>query len=335
MDPFEFARVSSFLTRLAWYSTRPISDPEVREFEERTTAGTMVDIYQHRRKSLATWIAVHGVTVNGRKDSRLMNFARSLAHFGVTCLVPSLPGLTSCRWETGDLDELGQVVTIALEKYQQSVGLIGFSYGGSYSLLVASRKELSAHVHCVVTFGAYHNLKDVFESHIKSLDSEPQSDDEWDETIYQRLVFLYAHDDPTLIPPAVKSEMLTLLKRYCDVANMAEKLQFYQRHLHHLKLAPLTKHLLSLEVLPQLSPAGNIRTLTCPVALIHDRYDRAIAPIHAERLFAELQTTPLAKRHKLVVTSLLSHVSPAHVLKIGELIRILHALAPILHAPDR
>jgi len=302
----------------------------VIERKEQTLAGTGFDIYQNRRKTLAACIAIHGVTINGGRDWRLINFARSLAHFGVACVVPTFKDLASCRWETRDLDELAKIVNLTVDEYHQPVGLIGFSFGGSYALIVASQPEISAHIQWVITFSAYHDLKDVLGNYITDSDVEPHNDDEWDAAIYRKLVFIYGHQDMVSFPSEVWQEMELLAKRYCCEASIEEKRRFYDRYLNNLDIAEMFKRSLSPEVFKKLSPTGNMGGLNCPVTLIHDRNDGAVAPIHAERLFSELQTIHNSNRHRLVMTSLLSHVSPSNLWKIHETLQFADAFAPLI-----
>jgi pimeloyl-ACP methyl ester carboxylesterase len=325
----KFIRLQAFLARLAWGANRAHSDPSVIEHQKCSPSGTRTVIYQHHHRKLATCVAVHGVTINGGQDPRLIHFARTMAHFGVTCVVPTLGGLASCRWEASDLDELANIVTFTADTIQQPVGLVGFSFGGSYALIVAGRSEALKHIPWVITFGAYHNLADVLEGYALNLKREPQNNAEWDETIYQRLAFLYGRRDALPFPQEVWQEAEALLKRYCSEASFEEKLRFYDRYLHDLD-TEVFKRLPEPEVLNKLSPAGNLENLDCPVTLIHDRHDHAVPPAQAERLLSELETLPNNKRHRLVLTSLLSHVSASNLLNIPEVIRLANALAPLI-----
>ncbi len=167
------------------------------------------------------------MTLKGGQDPRLIHFARTAAHFGTTCVVPTLGGLASCRWETSDLDELANVVALTADTIHQPVGLIGFSFGGSYALIVAGHLEVSKHIPWVITLGAYHNLSDVLEGYALNLEREPQSDTEWDEAIHQRLVFLYGRRDAVAFSQEVWQEIEMLLDRYCSEASLEEKRRFY------------------------------------------------------------------------------------------------------------
>jgi len=286
-------------------------------------------VYQHQHRRLATCVAVHGVTTNGGQDPRLIHFARTLAHFGTACVVPTLRGLASCRWETSDLDELAYLVALAADMIRQPVGLIGFSFGGSYALIAAGRLEVSKHIPWVITLGAYHDLSDVLNGYALNLKREPQSDSEWDEAIHQRLVSLYGRRDTVAFSQEVWQEIETLLNRYCSEASLEEKRRFYDHHLRDLD-TDVFKRFPGPEVLKKLSPAGNLEHLACPVTLIHDRHDQVVPVMQTERLFSELKTCRSSKDHRLVLTSLLSHVSSSSWLNGPEVIRLAHALSPLM-----
>jgi esterase/lipase len=286
-------------------------------------------IYQHHHRRLGACIAVHGVTLKGGQDPRLIHFARTVAHFGTTCVVPTLGGLASCRWETSDLDELANIVALTADTIHQRVGLIGFSFGGSYALIVAARSEVLKYVPWVITLGAYHNLSDVMKGYALNLKREPQSNTEWDEAIHQRLVFLYGQRDAAAFPQEVWQEVEALLKRYCCEAFLEEKRRFYDRYLRDLN-PEVFNRFPEPKVLQELSPAGNLEHLTCPVMLIHDRHDQVVPATQAQHLLSELEALPNKKQHRLILTSLLSHVSASNLLNVPEVIRIAKALSPLI-----
>lgn len=259
----------------------------------------------------------------------MIHFARTVARFGTTCVVPTLRGLASCRWETSDLDELASVVTFAADTIHQPVGLIGFSFGGSYSLIVAGRLDVLRYIPWVITLGAYHDLSDVLKGYALSLKHEPQNDTEWDDAIHQRLVFLYGQRDAVSFSPEVWQEVERLLNRYCSEASLEEKRRFYDHHLRDLDTKVFDRFP-DPKVLKGLSPAGSLGHLGCPVMLIHDRHDQVVPAVQAERLFSELQTRHPNEDHRLVLTSLLSHVSGSNFLNIHEVIRLANALTPLI-----
>lgn len=325
----KFFRTLALMARIAWGINRTHSDRSVVERQECLPSGTRMVIYEHRHRKLAACVAVHGVSINGGLDPRLVHFARTVAHFGTTCVVPTLRGLASCQWDTSDLDELASTVAFTADTIHQPVGLIGFSFGGSYALIVAGRLELLKHITWVITLGAYHNLAEVLKGCAQNLKRDPQSNTEWDEAIYQRLVFLYGQRDALAFSREVWQEVEMLLKRYCSGASLEEKRRFYDHYLRDLN-SEVFNRLPEPEGLRELSPAGSLEHLPCPVTLIHDRHDQVVSPAQAERLFSELKMRHSNKGHRLVLTSLLSHVSASNWLNGLEVIRLANALSPLI-----
>lgn len=322
-------KLQTMVVRLALGVNRTQSDPSVVEHEESLPTGTRMVVYQHLHKKLAACVAVHGVTTNGGQDPRLIHFARTVAHFGTTCVVPTLRGMASCQWETSDLDELANVVTFAAETIRQPVGLIGFSFGGSYALLVAGRSKASERIRWIITLGAYHDLAEVLGGYVLNLQHEPRNDGEWDEAIYQRLVFLYGHRNAVALSQEVWRKLEGLLNRYCWEASLEEKRGFYDHYLQDLDTG-VFKRLPEPEVLKKLSPKANLEQLKCPVTLIHDRHDQAVPLAQAKRLSAELEALDNSKHHRLVLTSQLSHVSLSSWLNVPDMTRLANGLSPLM-----
>ncbi len=329
MGLLRLIRSHAFLVRLARTAKQRHPDPSVIEHPECLPSGTPIAVYEPQQRRLAACVAVHGVTLRGGQDPRLIHFARTVAHFGTACMVPTLRGLASCRWETSDLDELANVVAFTVDTVHQPVGLIGFSFGGSYALVTAGRREVSKDIPWVIALGAYHDFSEVLNGYVMNLKRKPQSDTEWDETIYQRLAFLYGQRDRVNFSQEVRQEIETLLKRYCSEASLEEKRRFYDHYLLNLD-TEVFKPFPDPEVLRKLSPAGNLEHLACPVTLIHDRHDQVVPAAQAESLFHELKTHPGGKNHRLVLTSLLSHVSASSWLNGSEIIRLARALSPLI-----
>jgi pimeloyl-ACP methyl ester carboxylesterase len=305
----------------------------VNRNRERTQSGTVFDRYRHQRKNRGTWVLVHGVTVQGGQEPRLVRFAHSLARSGVTCVAPTLQGLASCRWEPGDIDSLVDVIITVSNNNCEPVGLIGFSYGGSYCLLAAVRQGVAPHVSRVISFGAYHNMKTLLEDYTKAEEQEPRGRGEWDEMIYRRLVLLQGYGCNPSLPLEAQQEMKLLMRRYCSDASLEEKKIFYHRYLQGLDMTEMIKRISEPEILRALSPEGSLSGLSCPVTLIHQEDDPAVPRVHVERLYSELKCLPNPERFRLVMNSLLSHVSPANIFHIRDAIRLSLALAPIMTEP--
>jgi pimeloyl-ACP methyl ester carboxylesterase len=337
MKPWKFFRLASLMIRLARGVARSRSSHRdavlppgpVNRSRECTPSGIVFDRYQHQRKSRGTWVLVHGITVHGGQEPRLVRFAHSLTRSGVTCVVPTLKGLASCRWEPGDIDALVDVIVTVSTSLQKPVGLIGFSYGGSYCLLAAVRKGVAPHVSRVISFGAYHNMKTLLEYYMKAEEKEPRGRGEWDERIYRRLVLLQGYGRNMSLPPEAQQEMKLLMLHYSSDASLEEKKKFYHRYLQGLDMTEMIKQISEPGILRELSPEGSLSGLSCPVTLIHQQDDPVVPSVHAERLYSELKSLPNPERFRLVMNSLLSHVSPANIFQIRDGIRLSLALAPI------
>jgi pimeloyl-ACP methyl ester carboxylesterase len=330
----EFTRLIALMVRLARGMEGSFSYPAVTRYQGHTAAHppTVFDVYGHKRKKRSTWVLVHGFTVNGRKDHRLVRFSHLLAQSGVICVVPTLEGLASCRWEPGDLDALARVIAAASNENQGPVGLMGFSYGGSYCLLAAARQGIKEYVHRVISFGAYHSIRTLFDEYTKIPDREPQHTcaGAWDAVIYCRLALLHGYGGEKFFPPGVQEQIKAMLTRYCTNASLEEKKKFYHQYLREPDMAEIIRCAMKPDVVRELSPEGNISGLACPVTLIHQRNDPVIPQAHAEHLYKELLLLANPERHRLIITSLLSHVSPSNIWHIRDAVRFSLAMAPIL-----
>jgi pimeloyl-ACP methyl ester carboxylesterase len=325
MNPIKLGKLVILLFRLKkneW-------DKQIHYYQKRLPNGTLVDIYRNHKKELSRLVLVHGMTSNGPRHPRLVHFAKTLAHEGLTCVIPKLNGLSSCRWEPDDLEQLIEAIIFSTNEINQQVGLIGFSYGGSYSLITACRGEMRKKVRRVITFGAYYNLHDLINSYLEALHRQPESNVQWEEKIYRHMAFVYGYGSKSLLPLTVRKEMEFIFDRYSYSTSSPEKQQFYRKYLQNLDIETMLKNSLSDGIFSSLSPAGNISKVCFPVTLIHARNDLVVPFSHAKNLYAELQHSPHPKMHQLVPTSALSHVTPTKLQKMREIRKLLKALAPI------
>lgn len=309
----------------------PRQDRDVMTEQDIGISGTQCDIYRHARKNRSTWILVHGLTINGGKDPRLIRFAYALARSGVRCVVPTLPGLSTCRLEKGDPEKLAAIIRAESKGNRETVGLVGFSYGGSYGLLAAAQKETAPHLRHVICFGAYHDLSPLLDFYAEQQTRTPQNDAQWDEMIYCRLAALYGSRDRSPLPPGMPEEMGSLLERYCGEAKLDEKKEFHNRYLRDFGLNGEELRMADAETAAALSPAGVLEHILCPVTLIHDRNDTLVPPEHSQQIHSHLQRLPNPKRHRLVITTLLSHVPPGKMFRPRDVIALANSLAILVN----
>jgi pimeloyl-ACP methyl ester carboxylesterase len=330
----DFARLTALMSRLSrpWQEDAP--DARVVEDLDLVAGPGVFDLYHPARGApRAVIVAVHGVTTLLGRDPRLIHFARSLARSGVACAVPSLDGLAAARWDAQDLDRLEAVSLEAIARTgRPGVGLIGFSYGGSYALVTAAREALAEQARFVIAIGAYHDLARLFAWYVETRHEDPQTEAQWDDRIYLHMVLARAH--PELLTEAARQLPLLedLLGRYCSGSSPEEKRRTFEQELRSLDLVAKCMNAHDPAVVAALSPAGNLGGLRCPVSQIHDPMDAIVPREQAEALHLELERLPGGERHGLLVTRLLTHVSLDSVLRLGELRRLFVSMAPIIRA---
>lgn len=324
----DVVRLGALVARLSRASEPGGEDPRVVERRGLTTpGGTVYDRYEPRGPTRATVVAVHGVLLPGRRDPRLVHFGRALARTGVACVIPTLEGLASCRWDPEDLDDLEALV--AGERAER-VGLVGFCFGAGYALVAAARPSIAARVAFVVCFGAYHDMGEVFDSYLARTSVEPSDEEDWDNWIYLHVVTAHQLAGTPAVPDELAPRVSDVLLRYCDSASPEEKRELYLRHLRKLELFRDPAARPAPEVLEALSPRGKLGSLQAAVSLIHDPKDLIVPPSQSEHLHDELARYPGARRHRLLLTRLISHTDLRTMLRPWEVVRLFSALVPLV-----
>jgi acetyl esterase/lipase len=335
MGILNVVKLSALLARIARDPEDDARHPKViDQIDNRTPSDLRYDVYRPLKKSLACVIVLHGMTINGKEDRRLKHFARTLARSNITSVVPHITGLARCEFNRDDLDTLTELLRVVHQETGQRIGLIGFSFGGGYALAAAERASTDGWVRFVLTFGAHYSLSELFGWYMEKKVSEKSSPSEWDNWIYLNLVLAYRYQKPPILPPEEFQEVETLMQRYCCEASLDEKSAFYEKHLRAYNLVEKAYRELDPSVLEALSPSGKLGRLKCKVSVIHDLHDTLIPASHSERIFAELQDVAFSTDHRLLVTSLLSHVSMADFFKVSEVARLYSAMKPILSTED-
>ena len=285
------------------------------------------DLYHPRRKARNTIVLLHGCTVNGKDDPRLRHLARCLSASGSRCFVPTLPGLSKFQWTPSDIDGLVDFL-LQLSGEKKSVGLTGFSYGGSYALLAAADPRIAARIAFVLSFGAYYSLEEVCAYHAalgREMPREPRARDSW---IYLQLGMAKRHANRLPLSDQVQKELTDLLERYCHASTPNEKKRFYRRYLNSETLMQMEAGTIDKTALEQLSPAGRLGSLKCPVGLVHDAADYLVPVDHTRRMARELSAEGIV--HRTLTTALLSHVNLTTMFNLSEWYRLAAHLLPMV-----
>jgi len=106
-------------------------------------------------------VVLHGLTHEGFDDSRLVRFCRILAAAGFCVYAPNLRGLCTMDPDPTEIDSITALLTTLVKEHKSQIGLMGFSFGGSYALLSSACPEIAGSVRFVLAVGAYYSLADV------------------------------------------------------------------------------------------------------------------------------------------------------------------------------
>jgi pimeloyl-ACP methyl ester carboxylesterase len=119
------------------------------------------DLYQPAEtRAAAGLVLVPGATPEGRRDPRLVAFARELAAARVAVLVPDLPGLRQLRLAAAHADPIADAVTHLSKRADGGeVGVIAISYAAGPAVLAALRPELDARIGLMLLVGPYYDMQ--------------------------------------------------------------------------------------------------------------------------------------------------------------------------------
>ncbi len=296
-----------------------------------TPEGYEYDVYHPRGKALRTVLVVYGMTILGREDVRLVRFARACVDNGLRVIMPHLPGLMDFEVSIQDMKRLESIAHYEVTNQQEKMGLVGFSTGGSYSLLLAANLALCDLLGPIVLFSPIYDIRDVFERLHAAPTEVPKSDKDWDQFIWAQYVIAFRNRNLLNLPEAVVDALRILLAEYDDMEIQVKKI-FYQNHIQALELTGRSGLADEGQVLDQLSARGQLAEVKSPVFMLHDATDQLVPPVHTRQMHKELAKRGAGLRQRMLVTLWLSHVvvqtsgNPVELYKmidyLGELFRI-------------
>ena len=141
---------------------RPFAPAVMRREVELEGVGG--DLYRPGRPAPAI-VLVPGAAPRGKDDPRAVRLAHALARARRVVFVPALE-LAERRFVRDDLERI-KTATAALASGGHATGrvsLLGFSYGGSFSLIAAADPRLADVIEQVAVFGAYFDLVGVIQA---------------------------------------------------------------------------------------------------------------------------------------------------------------------------
>ena len=274
---------------------------------------------------------VYGLTLQGKRDPRLVHFAQCFAQSGFRVAIPDLTGLTSLTLHEGDLVSIKTLVTKLYADHKEPVGICAFSFGAGFSLLAASDPELSDIIDPLLLFGPYYSLPELWNSFATDERPPPTNENEWDALIWLRSVRAFHALDALKLQDHEKQEIIDFLTNYCTEPSITTKINFYERILKRIRIPNMKSSVIDETTLQRLSPYGRLGTIQGRVLILHDRYDILIPPHHSEGIYDELCLRGSPYEQRLLITPLLSHVTARSVWKIFDVFRIVDMIGGIYH----
>jgi len=294
-----------------------------------TEEGIAYDLYEPAAAARRTFVLLYGLSLAGEQDARLVRLARAYLGSGFRVAVPSLAGLKTFRFDRGDKRAITDLVAHLHRRHGGRIGITGFSAGAGMALAAAADPAVADLIDPLMLFGPYYSLADLWTAWQACDVPASNRGKDWDCFIWTRMVSAFRHRDSLGLAPDEERELVDLLRDYCTGTPLRRKREFYERVLRgrnvHLRNdAPPDER-----TLQELSPRGRMNHLSSRVLILHDSTDRLIPPDHSQRIVEELCRRRGPDAQKLLITPLMSHVSPASVWRILDALRIVRLVGEI------
>ncbi len=291
----------------------------------KTPSGNAYDLYEPNHSTAATYLLVYGLDLAGEKDTRLVRFANACASAGLRAVAPELAGLKSYSFCLDDLKTIADLVEHLHQRYKTPIGLIGFSAGGSYALSVAAAHSMEW-LDPLLLFSPYYSLDGIPPIRKPAKKERLTTERDWDHFIWCQLVLAYRRLGITNFTEAEQVELIDTLKGYCNL-KAESKLAAYQKLFKNRPSFDTNENIFMGQDLKAFALSGKLNRVKSRVYIFHDPDDYLIPPEHSKFILAELQQRPKPATQALLVTSLISHVSPKYGLRLTESIQAIRMLA--------
>jgi pimeloyl-ACP methyl ester carboxylesterase len=323
---FDWLRLAAVLSRSQKLHALPDRRCRV-EKDVMAGCGFRLDRFVPARPVGASLILLHGWTLRGKDDLRLQAFARALASAGVECRVPHLPGLAGLIFDRNDIVGLRAM----LEEGPSPPGLVGFSFGGSYAVLAASHAVRQPRF--VVSVSGYGDLPSAYRHVIdwsRQVPEHPACCENW---LYCRLAHAWRVRDAFALAAGPREELRRLLESFCEGPDGEAVWRFCCEALGGVDWPTEDEHRQDVATLAALSVAEHPPHLACPVIILHDKNDDIMPASEASVLADAVRRGSPNAPVDMMVTTLLSHVTPGSLaFRPAEILRLLRLLTPLVRA---
>ena len=307
---------------------RPRRDDLMLPDIHQTASGYEYHVYYPCGKAIRTLVLIYGMSIAGENDGRLLKFARACANAGLKVIIPHLPGLMDFRFARNDLQRLVEITRLLMQNGREKIGLIGFSTGGSYAMLLAKHPALRKKIGPVVLFSPIYDARDVADRLHAPLNPLPQTPKAWDHFYWNQYFIAYRNRKRLALSEGVQSALQILLTDW-DGHSLDVKRVFYENQILPLHLFGRADLLDEGATLAQLSARGQLANVKSPVFILHDAADQIVPPDHSRRMHAELAQRGAEFRQEILVTPWLSHVMLQNTGSLSELTKIVSFTAEL------
>jgi dienelactone hydrolase len=250
-------------------------------------------------------VLVSGATRLGKDDPRVIRVARSIAGAGRVVFVPQLV----LRMQTFDWSDVGRIVESATILRRTlsgaSVGLVGFSDGGSFCLLAAEQPGIGP-LAFVATFGAYDDLLGVIQGITTGATTYGGRAVPWQTVPEARLILNSAAVD--LAAPGDRQALAVALHEGDPTGLGPDARPIYDllTNTDPFRTAALAAALPAgfRSAVATFSPATALDQLRAPLYIMQSLHDPANPPTEAYRLHGSVPGS------RLIVLHYFEHVSP-------------------------
>jgi pimeloyl-ACP methyl ester carboxylesterase len=314
--------------RIMFRTMRPRRDALVLPEEHRTAKGYKYHVYYPRGRPIRTVLLIYGMTLAGENDPRLLKLGRACTNAGLRVVVPHLPGLMQYRVRREDVNRLADIINTLTFNKNEKLGLLGFSTGGSYSLLIASRPRMQDKIGPIVLFSPIYDIAHISKHLHTAPDPAPRTPKEWDQFYWTQCVIAFRNMGRLGFSAKERAALYDLLTNYEDDSPKMKE-AFYHKHIAPRQMLQRTDLYFEGHLMDSLSARGKLDKVTSPVFILHDARDRVVPPEQSIQMFNELTRRGAGFKQELLVTPWLSHVILQNTGNVTELVKIVQFTAEL------
>lgn len=263
-----------------------------------------------------TILLIHGMSVLGIEDGRLIELAQNLCCCGFSVVTPEFEELKQLKIEYDTIEYMIDVIKSIKSKSNlvdvENLGFFSVSFTGGLGLISASDSEISDSICSILVIGGYAD----FSSTANYVLEDKNSDN------YGRLIFLYNFIDlvidksenlKNILYEAALDNALRRIGRDSIATKMLYELNERDRELY-LKIwnidddsIDLAKGIFSSlsEGAKKMSPIEYVDRIDVPLSLLHGKGDNVIPATETIKLSEKMKK--LKKEYVMEITRLLSH----------------------------